>query len=196
MTTPKEKAKLVAKINLLFTSGEIEQIEEIVRIGWIVFPELEEPIRDNDRIAFAAVSSAMQIGHGMSDRLRKDIPFFVRAFDAYNVFRKIGPISIANPRDLFFLLQFARDCCYYSHLIAEVEVAELFAPLTIKSEHEAALAFKTLIYSIKDWRDINAPSTEARIKYFKSKVPGFAESSYQYAHEWLSRNITNHAVFG
>lgn len=195
MTTPQEKADFTAKIHLLFSSGEIEQIEELVRKNWIVFPELAEPIRDNDQVAFAAVSSAMQIGHGMSDRLRKNIPFFVRTFDAHNVYRKIGPVSITSPRDLFFILQFARYCCNYYHLIGEAEVIELFATRPIGREFEAAAALKELIYSVKNWPDIGAPTKDARIEYFKSKAPGFTVSSYQYADEWLSRNMTFDAVF-
>ncbi len=196
MTTPQEKAKLSAKILVLFNSGEIEQIEELVRRYWIVFPELAEPVRDNDEIAFAAVSSDMQIGHAMSDRLRKNVSFFVRAFDAYNAFRKVGPISITAPRDLFFILLFAQYCCHYGHLIGEAEVAELFKPRTIEEELDAAIALKELIYSLKSWSDVGSPAEETCIRFFVSKAPGFADTSYRYAYMWLSRNMTFNDVFG
>ncbi len=180
---------------MLFNSGAIEPIEELVQRYWIVFPELAEPIRDNDKIAFAAVCSNMQIGHAMPDRLRKNIPFFVRAFDVYNVFRKIGPISITAPRDLFFILLFAKYCCHYSHLIGAEEVAELFKPRTLEGELDAAIALKELIYSLKNWSEVGSPAEETCIGFFMSKAPGFADTSYQYAYSWLSRNMTFSAVF-
>lgn len=207
MAAPRKTDDLIITIRLLFGAGQIERVEQLVTKHWIVFPELPESIRDSDRLAFAAVSSNMQIGHAASERLRKDITFFVRAFNKGHAVHGSPVISITTPRDMFFMLKYARSCCHYGHLITETEVSELFEPHNLEHELVAATALEELINSLKSWPDISydpilidgAPRRnlgDARMQYFEVLAPGFSEFSYFYASAWLSRNMTFREVFG
>ena len=140
MPAPRKTDDLIITIRLLFGAGQIERVEQLVTKHWTVFPELPESIRDNDRLAFAAASSNMQIGHAASERLRKDITFFVRAFNKGHAVHGSPAISITTPRDMFFMLKYARSCCHYGHLITETEVSELFEPHNLEHELVAATA--------------------------------------------------------
>lgn len=207
MPTPRTTDDLIITIRLLLGSGQIERVEQLVKEHWIVFPELPESIRNDDRLAFAAVSSNMQIGHAASERLRKDVTFFVRAFNKCYAVHGRPSISITTPRDMFFMLKYARSCCHYGHLITATEISELFEPHNIEHELVAATALEEVINSLKSWPDISYDAIlvdgtprrtldDARMQYFEGLAPGFSDCSYFYASAWLSRNMTFREVFG
>jgi hypothetical protein len=113
MLTETEKIELPKKILELYESGDLLEATKMVHERWLIFPHLPESLRDNNEIAFAAVTGNMQIWHKLSPRLINDIGFFVSTFSKANEYS----IYFAAPKDMLFMTEYAYNRCFLGYLI-------------------------------------------------------------------------------
>jgi hypothetical protein len=113
MLTKIEKTELTKELVALFNAGEVDKAATLVKERWLIFSHLPSALRDNDDIAYAAVTANMQAWKGLSPRLINDINFFKTTFNKTNTHR----IWFEKPRDMLFITAYANKNRIYAYLI-------------------------------------------------------------------------------
>ena len=181
MLTETEKIELPKKVIELYETGNLEQAAKMVHEKWLIFPHLPETLRDNDEIAFAAVTGNMQIWYKLSPRLINDIVFFVSTFNKTNQY----PIYDATLKDMLFMTEYAYRQCIYHYLIPPDTVLKRYNIQNPDKELNDANKLIGLIKNWKQWFKGDVLVDEVRcVCFLHEQVPGFKLFTYVYAYKW------------
>lgn len=173
-------AHLNAEIRKLVDLGQETEALALVREEPLIFCELPADLKDSESFAFTAMSRLFQAGSYASSRLKRNINFFIKAFNAYSF---IDPITLATVHDTIFMLEYAKSYCYYRHEIGEDSVVNQFScvPPEATDEINSANSLISLVNNCASWL---TNDKEKSIELLAAQAPGFQQFSYIYAFTW------------
>jgi hypothetical protein len=181
MLTEIEKIELPKKVLELYESGNLLEATKMIHERWLIFPHLPEQLRDNDDIAYAAVTGNMQIWHKQSPRLINDINFFISTFNKTNQYS----IYFAAPKDMLFMTEYAYHRCHLHYLIPPDVVLKRYNVQNPDKDINDASKLIELIKNWKQWFRGEILGDEVKcVCFLHNQVPGFKLFTYAYAYKW------------
>jgi hypothetical protein len=160
--------------------GDIERTKALVKEEPLILRSCPPQVTDSEDIVLVAMGQLFQVGQYASPRLKADVGFFVKAFNAYSFLR---PISPASAKDLIFLLAVAKHCHYYHPNISSWRACQHFgiggAAATI--ELNAAQELIRMCQYYASWlTGIREDDTQT----IRRSCEAFAPECYEYAIDW------------
>lgn len=180
MLSTTEITTLNLEIEKLVGQNKVDEALAIVREKPLIFCELPPSLRDNDSFALIAMSRLLQVGTWASTRLKSDIDFFIKAFNAYSY---LNPINLASAHDIIFMLEYAKAYDYYRHEITEKDVTSRFACSPDEASLELGIAHRLIALANKYEAWLTNEKKEC-LGVLETMVPSFEAYSYHYAFTW------------
>lgn len=174
------ESEKVAGIVSCLQRQDIDGAKEILRSEPLILRSCPEQVTDAEELVLVAMSRLLQAGVYASPRIKRNLDFFVLAFNSH--FSR-PPISLSSARDIFFMLEFGKGYFHYRH---DVEAASVCAKFELSSERcdVEASAARQLVSMATRREDWLSGSKEEALQSLRSAAPGFAMYSYEYAFMW------------
>lgn len=173
------ESEKVASIVSCLQRHDVDGAKEILKNEPLILRSCPEQVTDSEELVLVAMSRHLQAGVYASHRIKRNLDFFLLAFNSH--FSR-PPISFSSARDILFMLEFASG---YFHYLHEVEAVSVCAKFELNSEcfDVEANAARHLV-SMARREDWVSGSKEEAIRRLRSAAPGFALYSYEYAFRW------------